>query len=146
MSSQYMVVDKKILPKCFEKVVDAKNMLQNGIVNNVTDACKACGISRSTFYKYQEYVYDYSIESAGRKMVFSLKLVHKTGALSKLCGELTKLGISVLTISQSLPIAGSASVMLSCDITNINIEEGNLKKTLENLAEVSKVEILSIEN
>lgn len=146
MASQYILVDKTILPKCYEKVVLAKELLINGKVENVTEACKKTGISRSTFYKYQEYVYNYTKGTNGQKIVLSLKLLHRTGALSKFCNELSKLGASILTMSQSLPINDSASIMVSCDISKLNIEISDIKRTLEKNPDVSKVEILALDN
>lgn len=146
MSSQYLIVDKRLLPKSFEKVVEAKRLLSTGEKNNITDACKTCNISRSTFYKYQDYVYSFENQNRSRKIIFSLSLSHKTGALSKLCNELSKIGISFLTISQSLPINNRASIMFSCDISNMKIDISEMKEILENIDEVSKFEILAIDN
>ena len=46
MSKEYLIVNKELLPKCFEKVVEAKELL-NHTDSNITSICKKCGISRS---------------------------------------------------------------------------------------------------
>ena len=65
MSLEYLIVNKELLPKCFEKVVEAKNLLNN-TDSNISSICKKCGISRSTFYKYQDKVFPYKSENKER--------------------------------------------------------------------------------
>ena len=56
MGSKYLVVDKSILPGYYEKVVEARKLLESGKVKDVSQAAKQVGISRSTYYKYRDYV------------------------------------------------------------------------------------------
>ena len=144
MVNDYVIVDKSILPKCYSKVADAKKLLQSGKVENVTDACKKTGISRSTFYKYQEKVFSYE-NSIGRKAVFTLLLSHKPGALSNVCSTLSDLGISILTISQAMPVGETAPVTVSCDISNASKDIKEIKRILEKIKEVNKCELLAFE-
>ena len=67
MSEEYLIVAKKLLPKCYEKVVEAKKLLQEGKADSVSKACEICAISRSTFYKYQENVFSYDERVIGKK-------------------------------------------------------------------------------
>ena len=52
MGSKYLVVDKSILPGYYEKVEEARKLLESGKVKDVSQAAKQVGISRSTYYKY----------------------------------------------------------------------------------------------
>ena len=52
MQSNYLIVDRRILPDYYEKVVQARDMLREGRVKEVSEAVKLVGISRSTYYKY----------------------------------------------------------------------------------------------
>ena len=52
MKTNYIIVDKKILPDCYEKVIEARTYLAEGVYKDVSEAVKAVGISRSTYYKY----------------------------------------------------------------------------------------------
>ena len=144
MSKEYLIVDKELLPKCFEKVVEAKNMLTS-TNSNISSICKACGISRSTFYKYQDKVFSYEEGNKERKLVLSLTLYHKTGALSKVCDALTKLNVSIITISQSVPLKGIAPVMVSLDITNLNKSIDEFKGDLKNIKEIKDLRVISYE-
>ena len=49
MKGKYLVVDKSILPTYYEKVVEAKKLLEEGKAKNVTDAINRVGISRNSY-------------------------------------------------------------------------------------------------
>ena len=53
MDSRYLIVDKKILPEYFEKVVEASRLLAEGEAPDISEAVRKVGISRSTYYKYK---------------------------------------------------------------------------------------------
>ncbi|MDO4198359.1 MAG: ACT domain-containing protein [Erysipelotrichaceae bacterium] len=144
MSEDYMVVSTKILPKGFIQVAEAKKLLQDKKVENVSEACKMCGISRSTFYKYQDDVFFYNSDHK-KKIVFSLLLSHETGALGKVCGILSQQSVSILTMSQSEPSGDVAPVMMSCDISKMKGSISDLKDILSKVKEVKKIEVLSID-
>ena len=52
----YLLIDSQVLPDVFLKVVRAKEMLARGKVKSAAMAARACGISRSAFYKYKDSV------------------------------------------------------------------------------------------
>lgn len=143
MSKDFLIVDKNLLPKCFEKVVEAKKLLNNS--ESISSICKKCGISRSTFYKYQDKVFPYKEKEDERKLVLSLSLVHKTGALSKVCDALSKIDVSIITISQTVPLKGIAPVMISLDISNLKISLDEFKEYLKQINEVKEIRIISYE-
>lgn len=143
MSKEFLIIEKSLLPKCFEKVVKAKELLNNN--ESITNICKKCGISRSTFYKYQDNVFPYKEGIHERKLVLSLDLFHKTGALSKVCDALSKVGISIITISQAVPLKGIAPVMVSLDISEMNMSLDDFKKYLKEISEIKELRIISYE-
>ena len=55
MSGNYYLIDKRVLPDVYEKVVNAKKLLREGKVKEVTEATKMVGISRSVYYKYKDF-------------------------------------------------------------------------------------------
>ena len=57
MNGDYLVIDKKVLPEVFEKVINTKKILQEGKVREITEATKLAGICRSVYYKYKDYVF-----------------------------------------------------------------------------------------
>ncbi|MCF0116236.1 MAG: hypothetical protein HUJ56_12875, partial [Erysipelotrichaceae bacterium] len=57
MSSDYLIIHKSVLPDYFLKVIEVKKALEERKYANISDAVKAVGISRSTYYKYKDYVF-----------------------------------------------------------------------------------------
>ncbi len=54
---KYYIVDSSILPESFDKVIQARQLLESGKVKQVSEAVKVVGISRGTFYKYKDLVF-----------------------------------------------------------------------------------------
>ena len=52
-----LIIDSSILPPVYLKVVEAKELLRTGKAKGITDAVRQLDISRSTFYKYKDYVW-----------------------------------------------------------------------------------------
>ena len=141
----YLIVHKSVLPDYFEKVVYARRLLENGSAADVSSAVKMAGSSRSTYYKYKDYVLEPSVMNEGRKAVLSVMLAHETGVLSALLSRISEAGCSVLTITQSLPIHNRAEVTLSMDISSM---PGTIEVLLTDLSSTPGIEnpkLLAIE-
>jgi len=145
MQSNYLIVDKRILPDYYEKVVEAHDMIREGRVKEVSEAVKRVGISRSTYYKYRDYIYAPSEETACRKAVFSLILEHEPGILSTVLNKFSALGANILTITQSLPIHGNASVVLSVDMTAMRLATDDILSELLTVRGVGSARLMAIE-
>ena len=130
MLDDYLIIHKSILPDYFDKVLKAKRLLESGTVKEVSQAVKLAGISRSTYYKYKDFILEPNQETAGRKAVITVTLSHEAGVLSQLLSCISALHCSVLTITQSLPIRGKASVTITLDISGM---EGPLTGLMEAL-------------
>ncbi|MBP3410196.1 MAG: ACT domain-containing protein [Clostridia bacterium] len=141
MKGDYLIVHKKILPVYYEKVLEARNLLESGAERDVSAAVRAVGISRSTYYKYKDYIYSPDSGEMGRKAVISLLLSHEIGVLSTVLNKLSTMGVSVLTISQNLPIRDIASVLMTLDVSQMNT---SLEETIETLNAITGVENLSL--
>ncbi len=92
MLGNYLIVSKDILPDYYEKVVEARNLINEGSVKGVSEAVKIVGISRSTYYKYKDYIFTPQENALGRKAVISLLLSHEKGILSEVINRIS--GIS----------------------------------------------------
>ena len=55
MSDNYLIIHKSVLPDYYEKVLEARRLLESGRVREVSEAVRRVGISRSTYYKYKDY-------------------------------------------------------------------------------------------
>ena len=95
MQSKYLIVDKALLPPYFEKVVQARELLDDGQARDVSEAVKMVGISRSTYYKYKDLVRNISTVSMGRHAIISMMISHKVGILSTVIGVIRQAALSV---------------------------------------------------
>ena len=145
MLSKFLLVDKAILPSYYEKVIEAKALLSSGKVKDVSEAAKAVGISRSTYYKYKDYVFPIGEGAEERKAVVSMTLSHKAGLLGEVLGELSTQGVNILTINQNPPINSRAHVVISMDISKVVGDSDVLIKSLSQISGVSHVKLIAIE-
>lgn len=145
MADKYLIVNEKILPSFYEKVIEARNLINNGMVSNVSEAVKQVGISRSTYYKFKDYVFLPTENSVGKKAVIALMLMHRRGVLSEVLNIVNSQRASVLTINQSIPINGQASVMVSLDISDLESPIDALVTMLQNTRGVSSAKLIAFD-
>lgn len=145
MLDNYLIVHKNILPDYYEKVLEARRLLDSGKVKEVSQAAKMAGISRSTYYKYKDYIFEPSDMAEGRKAVLSFMLEHEAGVLSELLARISAAGANVLTITQSLPIHNMASVTVSVDISSMPGPLSALLSDIESSAGVEKARLIAVE-
>jgi len=103
------------------------------------------GISRSTYYKYKDYILEPSEMATGRKAVLSVMLSHEPGILSSVLAHISDQGGSVLTITQSLPIHGKASVTITLDISGMPGPMTQLMSALESSPGVEHPRLVAVE-
>lgn len=145
MLDQYLIIHKSILPEYYEKVIEARRLIETGKIKDVSQAVKQVGISRSTYYKYKDFILEPTEISGGRKAVLSMMLNHEQGILSALLQCITESRANVLTITQSLPIRDRASVTISLDVSEV---DGSMEDFVAKLSEVPGVEqvrVLAVE-
>ena len=145
MSGEYLIIHKSVLPDYYEKVLEARRLLESGRVREVSEAVRRVGISRSTYYKYKDYVFEPAEASGSRKAVLELMLDHQPGVLSAVLSRLFGAGANILTITQSLPVLGKASVTLTIDISGMPRGVDALVSALESVGGVESVRLLAVE-
>lgn len=144
MIEKYLIIDKKILPDFFEKVIDAKNLVENGM--DVSSAVKAVGISRSTFYKYRDFVFTpQDTDSQGARAIISLLLKNEKGVLSEVLNDLLLVNVNVLSITQSLIINNKASIEVAIDMSEMMETIDQLLQRLSNMDGVVNVRLVAVE-
>ena len=140
---KYYIVEAKALPEVFLKVAEAKWLLETGEVNTVNEASKATGISRSAFYKYRDAIAPFQNMMAGRILTFQFLLRDVTGLLSSILTIFAQCGANILTINQSIPTNGCASVTISAETTNMTEGVEEMVRALSAITGVLKAEILA---
>ena len=145
MLNRYLIVDQSVLPDYFLKVIEARKLLENGTYAQVSDAARAVGISRSTYYKYKDKVMEPSQVAVGRTATLMLTLSHESGVLSKVLNRVSGFGANILTLTQSLPVHDQASLMLSVDVSGMSASLEELTRALEQAGGVEKVRLTALE-
>ena len=140
---KYYIVEAKALPEVFLEVAEAKWLLETGEVNTVNEASKATGISRSAFYKYRDAIAPFQNMMAGRILTFQFLLRDVTGLLSSILTIFAQSGANILTINQSIPTNGCASVTISAETTNMTEGVEEMVRALSAITGVLKAEILA---
>lgn len=142
---KYYIVDSSILPDVVGKVIEARSLIENGEVHQVSEAVKRVGISRGTYYKYKDVVFKPGQDVSTRKAVISLMLHHENGVLSEVLARISDAQGSILTINQNIPIHNWASLTISLDISNMLETLDELNADLHDLRGVSDVKLVSVE-
>ena len=110
---KYLLVEARMLPEIFTKVMQAKMLLSRGNAKNASQAAQMAGISRSAFYKYNDSVFLYDERINENIVSFSLALEDRPGVLSNLLAQFYQLGANVITVNQNIPIDGVAIASVS---------------------------------
>ena len=115
MSDKYYVVKEKAVPEVLLKVLDAKRLMEQKRMT-IQQATEEVGISRSSFYKYQDDIFPFHDNAKGKIITFILQIDDEPGLLSDVLGIIAAYHGNILTIHQSIPVNGVATVTVSVDI------------------------------
>lgn len=142
---KYYIVKKKALPEVLLKVVEAKRLLDSERVLTIQEATDAVEISRSSFYKYKDDIFPFHENNRGKTINLMMQMDDVPGLLSNLLNEIAKAHANILTIHQSIPIGGIASLTLGVEILPQTVEVANLIELVERIQGVHYVKILGRE-
>ncbi|MGN1224612.1 MAG: ACT domain-containing protein, partial [Ruminococcus sp.] len=143
MRAQFIVVNTSVLPEIFEKVLEVKKLVADHSEKSFASACKRVGISRSAFYKYRDYVFHYEDKMTQRIVNLNAVLRDEAGVLSSVLIALHNLHANILTVNQSIPVDGVASVSLSLQCGDDTVNLTHITKTLSALYGVVEVKLIS---
>lgn len=139
--AELYIVDKRVLPEIFGKVLEAKRLIDTKEAVSVQEATERVGISRSAYYKYKDYVFTIGESTRGRTAIIGFELPDEAGVLSDVLNVIAQSGANILTINQTIPINGIANVTIS--ITIDNIEDG-INGLIKQIADLQRVRALKI--
>ncbi len=114
--TNYYVVREKAVPEVLLGVVEANKLLDSGKAATVQEAIECAGISRSSYYKYKEDIFPFHDDVKGKTITFIIQLDDERGLLSDVLKIIASNQGNILTIHQSIPINGVATLTLSVDI------------------------------
>lgn len=142
---KYFVLKQKAVPEVLLKVVEAKRLLDSEKVMTVQEATEAVGISRSSFYKYKEDIFPFHDSSQGRTVTLTLQMDDEPGLLSDVLKIVAQFHANILTIHQSIPIGGIASLSISVQVLPTTLDVSKMIETMEAQKGVHYVKILAKE-
>lgn len=127
------------------KVVEAKKLLESEQVMTVQEAAERVGISRSSFYKYKDDIFQFHDNSQGTTFTLMFQMDDEPGLLSDVLKIIAEYRANILTIHQSIPINGIASLSLSVQILQDTGDISRMMEQMERQNGVRHVKILSKE-
>ena len=139
--TKYFVVTKKAVPEVLLKVVEAKRLLESGKLPTIQDAVDAVGISRSSFYKYKDDIFPFHETAKGKTITMVIQLEDEPGLLSVVLKTIAEFHANILTIHQSIPINGIASLTLSVDVLS---ETGDVAEMVAHIEEQEGIHYVKI--
>ena len=138
---KYFVVRERAVPEVLLKVVQAKKLLDSEKVSTVQEAAEQIGISRSSFYKYNDDIFPFHEETRGKTITFIIQMDDEPGILSVVLQTIAHFHGNILTIHQSIPINGIATLTLSVDILP---GEGDAEAMIEEIESQEGIHYLKI--
>lgn len=141
----YYVLKEKAVPEVLLKVVEAKRLLESGRVASVQEATEMVGISRSSFYKYKEDIFPFHDTTKGKTITMVIQLDDEPGLLSVVLNVIAEFHANILTIHQSIPINGIASLTFSIDVLPQTGDISEMVERIEGVEGIHYVKILARE-
>ena len=144
-ATKYFVVKQKAIPEVLLKVVEAKRLLESEKVLTRQDAVDEVGISRSSFYRYKDDIFPFHDNSQGTTITLTFQMDDEPGILSDVLKIIAEYRANILTIHQSIPINGIASLTLSIQVLQTTGDISRMIEQLEGQTSVHHVKILAKE-
>ncbi len=139
--SKYFVVKQKAVPEVLLKVVEAKRLLESERAMTVQEAADKLGISRSSFYKYKDDILPFYDNTKGKTITLVVQMDDVQGLLSDLLHVVALYKANILTIHQSIPVNGIATLTLSVEVRS---DTGNVSRMVEDMEEMKGIHYVKI--
>ena len=143
--TKYFVLKKKAVPEVLLKVVEAKRLLESERAESVQEATELVGISRSSFYKYKDDIFPFHDNAKGKTITMVIQLDDEPGLLSVILVIVADFHANILTIHQSIPVNGVASLTISVDVLPDTKNVSQMVESIEQQNNVHYVKILARE-
>lgn len=141
----YYVLTERAVPEVLLKVVEANKLIETKKCASVQEATERVGISRSSFYKYREDIFPFHEDAKGKTVNMVIQLEDEPGILSKVLETMAEYHVNILTVHQSIPVNGFATVTISVDVLEDSGDFSELVNAIEESDGVHYVKILARE-
>ena len=139
--TKYFVVKKKAIPEVLLKVVETKRLLATNRGMTIQEAADEIGISRSSFYKCKDDMFPFHENEKGQTVTMVIQLDDTPGVMAELLQKVAEYKANILTIHQSIPINGVATITLSVEVL---AGTGNMSDMVDELEQHEGVHYLKI--
>ena len=143
--TKYFVVKKTAIPEVLMKVVETKRLLATNRGMTIQEATDEIGISRSSFYKYKDDIFPFHENEKGQTVTMVIQLDDTPGVMAELLQKVAEYKANILTIHQSIPIGGVASLSLSMQILPTTGDVSEMIGAMEKKKGVHNVKIIAKE-
>ena len=110
-NKEFYIVDKRILPKSIQNVIKVNDLISKTKISKYS-AIKKVGISRSTYYKYKDFIKPFYEGGDDRIYSLHLSVKDRVGMLSEVLDAISKEKINILTVVQNMPVDGVAKTTI----------------------------------
>ena len=139
--TKYYLLKQKAVPEVLLKVAEAKKLIASEMAMTIQEATDQLGISRSSFYKYKDDIFPFYDNAKGKTITMVLQMDDEQGLLSDLLHIVAIYKANILTIHQSIPVNGIASLTLSVDVLN---ETGDISQMVDTIEQQQGIHYLKI--
>lgn len=139
--TRYFVLREDAVPPVLFKVMEAREQLASGQAGSVQEAIEAVGISRSSFYKYRDAIFPFRGNAKGTTITMMMQMEDEPGLLSSVLQSVANYHANILTIHQSIPTGGVASLTLSLEVRK---DTGDLSRMAEEIEEKEGIHYFKI--
>ena len=144
-NNKYYLIKQKAVPEVLLKVIEAKRLLETEKVMTIQEAAEKVGLSRSSFYKYKDDIFPFHDSAQGTTLTLSCQMNDEPGLLSDVLKVVAEFKANILTIHQSIPINGIASLSLSIQILAATGDVSEMIQEMEKKNGVHSVKVLARE-
>ena len=128
--TKYFVLKQKAVPEVLLKVVEAKKLIESERAITIQEATEKVGISRSSFYKYKDDIFPFHENEKGQTITLVVQMDDEQGLLSDLLHVVAVYRANILTIHQSIPVNGVATLTLSVEVRP---DTGDISRMVEEM-------------
>lgn len=142
---KYYVVTQNAIPEVLLKVVEVKRLLKEKDAPSVLEAAEKAGISRSSFYKYKDDIFEFHENAKGKTVTFLIEMKDEPGLLSDVLKIVAQCRANILTIHQSIPVSGMASASISVQVQQKTEDVTGMMERIDSMEGVKSLRILGAE-
>ena len=130
--SKYFVVKQKAVPEVLLKVVEAKKLLET---------VRAITVQEAADRVYKDDIFPFYDNTKGKTITLVVQMDDRQGLLSDLLHVVAVYRANILTIHQSIPVNGVATLTLSVEVRE---DTGNVSSMIDELEVLDGIHYVKI--